>query len=138
MRRTIREKLTINILCIVIVFFSIILAVTVSFASNKLIMKQKNELQLQTDKYAEEINTWFTDIIVLSEESAKNIATARELSIGDNFEKNYETIWNILYEHNKGHDEVFNMYYVRTDNKLCMEDRQLKAQLPSDFAPTER
>lgn len=138
MSRTIREKLTINILCIVIVFFSIILAVTVSFASNKLIMKQKNELQLQTDKYAEEINTWFTDIIVLSEESAKNIATARELSIGYNFEKNYETIWNILYEHIKGHDEVFNMYYARTDNKFCMEDRQLKAQLPSDFAPTER
>ena len=138
MKRTIREKLTINILCIVIVFFAAIIVTTITFASNRLIVKQKNELQLQTDKYAEQINMWFNNIIVLSEESAKNIATAGELTVGDNFDKNFETIWNILSEHIKGHDEVFNMYYSRADNKLCMVDRKLMTQLPSDFVPTER
>ena len=138
MRRTIREKLTVSIVCIVFVLFTIIVITTVSFASNKLINDQKNELQLQSDKYAEQINTWFKSMIILAEESAKDISNTGNMTRGDYFDRNLENIRRILKSHIKGHEEAFNMYYVREDSKLCMADAELKKTIPKDFLAAER
>ncbi len=58
MRKTIKGKLTLNVICIVAVSIILTTAGIVILAGRNLIQKQTEALQLNADKYAEEINTW--------------------------------------------------------------------------------
>ena len=58
MGKTIKGKLTSSVIMIVIAIMILTTISIIAVAGNRLISKQKNELQLQADRYAEEINTW--------------------------------------------------------------------------------
>lgn len=57
MRKTIRGKLTISVIAIVIVIIVAITIGIVGIAGSKLMNSQKDELQLQADRYAQEVNS---------------------------------------------------------------------------------
>ena len=58
MGRTIKGRLTISVICIVVISIMVTTIGTVIVAGRRLIQDQMESLQLSADKYAEEINTW--------------------------------------------------------------------------------
>ena len=130
MRRTIREKLTFSVVGIVTVLFLVFMIVIVSVLSNKLVGKQKSELQLQADKYAEKINSWGNDKINILEE------TVTDLTADDKWKR--EHIFKVLQAHIKGNDDIMVMYYGNKDSKFCMSDPKVQEQLSADYDPMQR
>ena len=58
MRRTIKGKLTLSVILIVVIVVFLIVVSIMTIAGNGIVESKKNELQLQSEKYAAEINTW--------------------------------------------------------------------------------
>ena len=58
MGRTIKGRLTISVICIVVISIVATTAGIIIVVGKRLIQNQTDALQLNADKYAEEINTW--------------------------------------------------------------------------------
>ena len=130
MKRTIKEKLTINIVSMVVILFVIIMFTVVSIASDNLIIKQKDELQLLSDKYAGQIDIWLNE--------KKNLAelTAVSLQIDDNLE--YDNIRKIVEANVKQDKDVLNLYYANEKSKVCMSDYEAEQKVQDIIDPTTR
>lgn len=70
MRRTIRGKLTTSVIAIVVLTILLTTVGLVSVAGGKIYNNQMNQLQLQADRYAQEINAWMKEEIMLTEGAA--------------------------------------------------------------------
>ncbi len=81
MRKTIKGKLTLNVICIVAVSIILTTAGIVILAGRNLIQKQTEALQLNADKYAEEINTWIEAEKLLTDGAANSIEAAANTDV---------------------------------------------------------
>ena len=77
MRKTIKGKLTLSVICIVAVSILLTTIGIVAVAGRNLIQNQMETLQLNADKYAEEINTWIENEKQLAEGAANSIEAAK-------------------------------------------------------------
>lgn len=129
MGKTIRGKLTTTVIFIVV---AIILAITVgivSIASNTLLSAQKDELQLQADKYANEVNTW----ISTEKEWVKATANSIE-STGDVTDDGILKVVDSYYE---GRPELLNMYFGRESDGVFFQGNK-EASIPDGYDPRKR
>ena len=76
MGRTIKGKLTISVICIVVVSILLTTAGITFVAGRKMIQDQTDALSLNADKYAEEINTWIENEKMLAQGAARSIEAA--------------------------------------------------------------
>lgn len=128
MRKTIKGKLTINVICIVAV--SIILTtIGISIvAGRNLIQNQTDALQLNADKYAKEINTWIENEKMLAEGAANSIEAAG--NTGDEF------IQSVMDTYAEGREELLNLYCGTKDSKFIQSNRE--AEIPDGYDPVQR
>ena len=71
--RTIKGKLTVSVVLIVAVSILVTTIGIVVVAGRRMIQDQKQVLQLNAEKYAEEINTWIEDEMMLAAGTASSI-----------------------------------------------------------------
>ncbi len=102
MRRTIKGKLTISVICIVAVSIILTTIGIVIIAGRNLIRNQTDALQLNADKYAEEINTWIENEKMLADGAAKSIVSAGNTE--DKF------LQSVLDTYAKDREELLNLY----------------------------
>ena len=77
--KTIKGKLTISVICIVVVSILLTTVATVAIAANRMIQDRTQALQLNAERYAEEINTWIESEIMLAEGTADSIEATGNL-----------------------------------------------------------
>ena len=112
MTRTIKGKLTTGVILIVVAVIVLITAGISGVAGARLLEKQKNELQLQADSYAEEINTWI------------------EGDVSDAF------LQSVVNTHAEGRDELLNLYCGTASSKFLQSNPD--AEIPEGYDPVQR
>lgn len=128
MGRTIKGKLTISV--IGIVAFSIILTTvgTVIVAGRYLIRNQTEALQLNADKYAEEINTWIAQEKMLADGAANSIEAASDT--GNIF------LQSVMDTYAEDREELLNLYCGTKDSRFIQSNRE--AEIPEGYDPVQR
>ena len=129
MGRTIRGKLTSTVIIIVVAIIMIITAGIVSIAGNNLLGAQKDELQLQADKYANEVDTW----ISTEKEWVTGAANAIQ-STGDVSDRGALSVVDAYYE---GRAELLNMYFGREADGAFLQGNK-EATTPEGYDPRVR
>lgn len=129
MGRTIRGKLTSTVIIIVVAIIMIITAGIVSIAGNNLLGAQKDELQLQADKYANEVDTW----ISTEKEWVTGAANAIQ-STGDVSDRGALSVVDAYYE---GRAELLNMYFGREADGVFLQGNK-EATTPEGYDPRVR
>lgn len=128
MRKTIRGNLTISVIAIVIL---IVIATTVgivSIAGNKMVDQEKNQLQLQANRYAQEINAWIGEEKMLVTGAAHSVEAAGSLE-EDDLQKAVDTYY-------EGRKELLNLYFGTADSKFIQGNRD--ASIPDGYDPVQR
>lgn len=128
MGKTIKGKLTSSVIMIVIVIMILTTISIIAVAGNRLISKQKNELQLQADRYAEEINTWIEIEKMMAGGAAGSIEAAK-LTDADFLQSVVDT-------HAEGRDELLNLYCGTADSKFYQSNPD--AEIPEGYDPVQR
>lgn len=128
MGRTIKGKLTANVIIIVVTVIVILTAVISSVAGTRLLSKQKNELQLQADRYAEEINTWIESEMMLVKGTANSIEVTGET--------NADFLQSVVDTHASGRDELLNLYCGTADSAFYQSNPD--AEIPEGYDPVQR
>ena len=130
MKRTISKKVTISVVSIVVVMFTIMSIVIGCVVSNKLLDRYKSELQIQADKYNEEINAWVQQKMLLVEE------TATDLMCDNDFLR--PNVYKVLAKHIEGQEDVFNLYLCTETQDIIMNDQELEKVVLGVFDPRTR
>lgn len=128
MSRTIKGKLTISVICIVAVSIILTTVGTVIVAGRHLVRNQTDALQLNADKYAEEINTWIEQEKMLAEGAANSIEAAA--IIEDSF------IQSVMDAYAEGRGELLNLYCGTKDSRFIQSNRE--AEIPEGYDPVQR
>lgn len=128
MRKTIRGKLTLSVICIVVVSIILTTVGIVVVAGRNLIRNQTEALQLNADKYAEEINTWIESEKLLAEGAANSIEAA------GNTETEY--IQSVMDTYAAGREELLNLYCGTKDSQFIQSNRE--AEIPEGYDPVQR
>lgn len=129
MRRTIRGKLTFSVLAVVVAIMVAMTVVIVGVAGNKLMASQMQELQVQAQRYANEINTWITEEKVLVASAGKSITSAGSLEPTD-----LQTTVNTYYA---GRPELLNIYFG-TEAEGTFYQGNPDATTPEGYDPRAR
>lgn len=129
MGKTIRGKLTSTVIIIVVAIIMIITAGIVSIAGSNLLRAQKEELQLQADKYANEVDAW----ISTEKEWVTGAANSIQ-STGDVSDKGALAVVDTYYE---GREELLNMYFGRASDGAFLQGNK-EASTPEGYDPRER
>lgn len=128
MSRTIKGKLTFSVICIVAVSIILTTVGTVIVAGRHLIRNQTDALQLNADKYAEEINTWIEQEKMLAEGASNSIESASDT--GDRF------IQSVMDTYAEGREELLNLYCGTKDSRFIQSNRE--AEIPEGYDPVQR
>lgn len=128
MRKTIKGKLTLSVICIVAVSIILTTVGIVVVAGRNLIQNQTEALQLNADKYAEEINTWIENEKLLADGAANSIEAAGNTD--DKF------IQSVMDTYAAGRKELLNLYCGTKDSKFIQSNRE--AEIPEGYDPVER
>lgn len=128
MSRTIKGKLTISVICIVAVSIILTTVGTVIVAGRHLVRNQTDALQLNADKYAEEINTWIEQEKMLAEGAANSIEAA--VNTEDSF------IQSVMDTYAEGRGELLNLYCGTKDSHFIQSNRE--AEIPEGYDPVQR
>lgn len=128
MSRTIKGKLTISVICIVAVSIILTTVGTVIVAGRHLVRNQTDALQINADKYAEEINTWIEQEKMLAEGAANSIEAAA--NIEDHF------IQSVMDTYAEGREELLNLYCGTKDSRFIQSNRE--AEIPEGYDPVQR
>lgn len=128
MGRTIKGKLTLSVICIVVASIMLTTAGIVIVAGRHLIQNQTEALQLNADKYAEQINTWI--------ENEKMLATGTANSIEAAGQTDEEFIQSVLDTYAEGREELLNLYCGTKDSKFIQSNRE--AEIPDGYDPVQR
>lgn len=128
MSRTIKGKLTFSVICIVVA--SILLTTTgiVAVAGNRMIQNEVSALQLNAEKYGEEINTWIENEKMLA------LGTAGSIEAAQNTGRDF--IQSVLDVHAEGREELLNLYCGTKDSAFIQSNRE--AEIPEGYDPVER
>lgn len=128
MLRTIKGKLTVSMIGIVVASILLTTAGIIAVAGRQTIQDQTQALQLNADKYAEEINTWIESEKVLAEGTVKSIAAGGTTET--------EFIQSVVDTHAKGREELLNLYCGTSDSRFIWSNREI--EMPADYDPVER
>lgn len=128
MLRTIKGRLTVSMIGIVVASILLTTAGIITVAGRQTIQDQTRALQLNADKYAEEINTWIESEKVLAEGTVKSIAAGGTTET--------EFIQSVVDTHAKGREELLNLYCGTNDSRFIWSNREI--EMPADYDPVER
>ena len=128
MLKTIRGKLTVNIIGIVIAVIVVMSVGLVGVAAKKLMMQQKGELQLEADRYAQEVSTWF--------EEEKGFASGVAKSIEATGATNQTEVKKILNAYLGTKPEIVSLYMCTVDGKFYQAGEEF--ELPEGYDPSQR
>lgn len=128
MSRTIKGKLTISVIFMVVMSILLTTAAILTVADRRLMEDQMETLQLYADKYAGEINTWIENEKMLAEGTANGIEAAG--SIED------DTLQEILNTYAAGRGELLNLYCGTKDSRFIQSN--LEAEIPEGYDPVQR
>ncbi len=128
MSRTIKGKLTMSVICIVAVSIMLTTVGTVIVAGRSLIRNQTEALQLNAEKYAEEINTWIAEEKMLADGAANSIEAAADT--GNTF------LQSVLDTYAEGRKELLNLYCGTKDSRFIQSNRE--AEIPEGYDPVQR
>lgn len=128
MLRTIKGRLTVSMIGIVVA--SILLTTTgiIAVAGKRMIQDQTQALQLNADKYAEEINTWIENEKMLADGVAKSIAAGRTIDT--------DFVQSVVVAHAAGRQELLNLYCGTKDSRFIQSNSE--AEIPEGYDPVER
>lgn len=129
MGKTIRSKLTSAVIVIVVAIIIVITVGIVSIASRNLLNVQKDELQIQADKYANEVNTWIS--------TEKEWVTGTAKSIESTGDTSDEGLFNVVYAYYDGRPELLNMYFGRESDGVFFQGNK-DATTPEGYDPRAR
>lgn len=128
MRKTIKGRLTISVILIVVAIIVLTAGAIIEVASNYFLKMECTEIQIQADKYAEEINTWIEEEIMLAQGTANSIMVTGDLSEAA-LNKTVRTFA-------EGREELLNLY-CGTQTKGFYQSNT-EAGIPDGYDPTER
>lgn len=128
MRKTMKGKLTISVICIVAVSILLTTLGIVMIAGQRMMTEQKDILQLYADKYAEEINTWIENEKMLADGTADSIEAAGALDT--------EFLQSVVDVHARGRDELLNLYCGTKDSAFIQSNREVG--IPEGYDPVQR
>lgn len=128
MRKTIKGKLTMSVICIVAVSIILTTVGIVAVAGRNLIKNQTEALQLNADKYAEEINTWIENEKQLADGAANSIEAAGNTDA--------RFIQSVMDTYAAGREELLNLYCGTKDSQFIQSNRE--AEIPEGYDPVER
>lgn len=128
MLKTIKGRLTVSVICIVaasILFTTIGITVV---AGKRMIKSQTQALQLNADKYAEEINTWI--------ENEKMLADGAANSIKSSGKTDTDFIQSVVDIYSADREELLNLYCGTKDSRFIQSNRE--AEIPDGYDPVQR
>lgn len=128
MGRTIKGKLTASVICIVVLSIVMTTIGITAVAGKRLIQDQTEALQLNADKYAEEINTWIENEKMLADGAANSIEAAENTK--------EEFIQSVVDTYASGREELLNLYCGTRDSKFIQSNRE--AAIPEGYDPVQR
>ena len=126
--KTIKGKLTISVICIVVVSILLTTVATVAIAANRMIQDRTQALQLNAERYAEEINTWIESEIMLAEGTADSIEATGNLDT--------DFIQSIVDTHAQGREELLNLYCGTPDSRFIKSNHE--AEVEEGYDPVKR
>lgn len=127
MRRTIKGKLTSSVILIVVMVVFLIVISIMTIAGKGIVESKKNELQLQSEKYAAEINTWLQEEKMVVEDVAKMIEI--EKSIDEEF------LTNLVFGYAEDREELLNLYCGTADGMFV---KTIEGDTFEGYNPVER
>ncbi len=130
MKGTIKEKLTLVVILIVIAAMLISTAVIVGTAGGKLSGQLADQLQINADKYANSINSW------IEMEKGLNSAGAAGISALSDDSYTVPNVQKMVTTQAAGHPEYLNLYYGM-ENKTHLQ-MDPNATVPEGYDPTQR
>lgn len=126
--KTIKGRLTISVIGIVVASILLTTVGIIAVAGNRMIQVQTQALQLNADKYAEEINTWI--------ENEKMLADGVSDSIKANGKTDTDFIQSVVDTHAVGREELLNLYCGTKDSRFIQSNRE--AEIPEGYDPVKR
>ncbi|MCR5268839.1 MAG: methyl-accepting chemotaxis protein [Lachnospiraceae bacterium] len=130
MNKTIKGKLTLAVILIVVIAMVISTSVIVGTSSSNLTQELSAELQINADKYANSINSW------IDLERGLNIAAAASLKALPDEHYDNEHMQAIVSTESEGREELLNLYYGTEDKAFIQTDPN--AETPEGYDPTAR
>ncbi len=128
MGRTIKGKLTVSVICMVIASILLTTAGIVIVAGKRMVQDQTEALQIYADRYAEEINTWIENEKMLADGAANCIEAAG--NIDEDF------IQSVMDTYASGRSELLNLYCGTKDSAFIQSNRE--AEIPEGYDPVQR
>ena len=129
-KNTIKGRITLAVILIVILAMVISTAIIVGSSSKKLTGELTDELQINADKYANSINSW------IEMEKGLNAAGAAAFTALPDASYNRQHIQSIVTTEAEGHPELLNLYYGMEDKQHIQMDPN--AVPPEGYDPTAR
>lgn len=128
MFKTIKGRLTVSVIGIVVMSILLTTAGIVTVAGKRLINDQMQTLRVNADKYAEEINTWI--------ENEKMLAAGASNSIQSGKQTDTDFLQSVVDTHAAGREEILNLYCGTKDSRFIQSNRE--AEIPEGYDPVER
>ncbi len=128
MLRTIKGRLTVSMIGIVVASILLTTIGIIAVAGKRTIQDQTQALQLNADKYAQEINTWIENEKMLADGAAKSIAAGRTIDT--------DYVQSVVEAHAAGRQELLNLYCGTKDSRFIQSNRE--AEIPEGYDPVER
>ena len=128
MRRTIRGKLTTSVIVIVVLTILLTTAGLVGVAGSKIYNNQMDQLQLQAERYAQEINSWMKEEIMLTEGAAGAVEAMGQVDIA--------SVQKIVEQYYEGREELLNLYFGTVNSEFVQGNKE--ATTPEGYDPCER
>lgn len=128
MRKTIKGKLTVSVIGIVVASILLTTLGIIAVAGKRMIQDQTQTLQLNADKYAGEINTWI--------ENEKMLASGAAGSIQAGGRTDTDFVQAVVDTHAAGRKEILNLYCGTKDSEFIQSNRE--AEIPDGYDPVQR
>lgn len=128
MSKTIKGRLTVSVIGIVVASILLTTIGIIAVAAKRTIQDQTQALQLNADKYAEEINMWIENEKMLADGVAKSIAAGGTIDT--------EQVQTVVDTHAAGRQELLNLYCGTRDSRFIWSNREI--EMPADYDPVER
>ena len=130
MNKTIKGRLTIAVILIVVAAMLVSTGIIVGTSGKKLTNELKSELQINADKYANSINSW------IEMEKGLSAAGAAAFSAIPDADYDRDHIQKLVTTEAEGHPEFLNLYYGMEDKVHLQMDPN--AVPPEGYDPTAR
>ncbi len=128
MLKTIKGRLTVSVIGIVVASILLTMAGITGIAGKRMLRDQTEALQLNADKYAEEINTWI--------EKEKLLVAGAAASVQAGGSTDTALVQAVVDIHSAGRGEILNLYCGTRDGMFIQSNRD--AAVPQGYDPRER